>query len=289
MISRNFAGLLLSLAASLHQCLSSTLDYSSMCDTVKCRIVERCCKDVEEMRRSIDEGTPVASFGEKCTNLCDTAIAEFASKAPTPSEDNPSSTADYEKVLEDLEQSIDMPMQVLFLKQLALLREDALRKYKSASGSASSSSDYEAMVAADEYFASEAEKSVRRGSGWTYAAERTHLQSVMSDVAAGGKRLADVQLKAAQQQTLAMQYLQMQQQTIQQLQQQLYGQTSPWNVGFAYRIPDSNFNLQGSHQQGKTNFQFSCVPDEYAPMLGPNGFTNGVGPGNLGLSLNVSV
>jgi len=35
--------------------------------------------------------------------------------------------------------------------------------------------------------------------------------------------------------------------------------------------------------------QLSCVPDEYAPMLGANGFTQGVGPGNLGLSLNLSL
>merc|ERR1711957_76192 len=100
---------------------------------------------------------------------------------------------------------------------------------------------------------------------------------------------SEVQTKAAQQQQLAMQYLQMQQQTIQQLQMQMYGQTSPWNVGFAYRVPDTNFNLQGTYQQGRANVQVSCVPDEYAPFLGPNGFTNGVGPGNLGLSLNLSV
>jgi hypothetical protein len=98
-----------------------------------------------------------------------------------------------------------------------------------------------------------------------------------------------VQLNAAQQQQTAMQFLQSQQQMIQQLQMQLYGQSSPWNVGAAYRIPDTNFNLQGSYQNGRANLQLSCVPDEYAPFLGPNGFTNGVGPGNLGLSLNLSL
>merc|ERR1719183_1028785 len=106
---------------------------------------------------------------------------------------------------------------------------------------------------------------------------------------ASSRQAAEVQLKSAQQQSTAMQYLQQQQQMIQQLQMQLYGQTSPWNVGVAYRIPDTNFNLNGSYQQGRANVQLSCVPDEYAPMLGPNGFTNGVGPGNLGLSVNLSV
>jgi len=289
-MSRIAAALLLSLSTiSVQQCSALTMDYSSMCDTVKCRIVDQCCKGLDDMRKTIDEGTPVLSFGEKCAEICDSAISEFAVEAPAPSEENPNSAAEYDRALADLESSIDAPMQVLFFKQLNLIREEALRKYRSNSGAASASSDYEAMVSADELFASSAESSVRRGSGWTYASERAHLQSIMGDVAASGKRLSEVQTKAAQQQQLAMQYLQMQQQTIQQLQMQMYGQTSPWNVGFAYRVPDTNFNLQGSHQQGRTNFQFSCVPDEYAPMLGPNGFTNGVGPGNVGVSLNVSV
>merc|ERR1712008_178215 len=107
--------------------------------------------------------------------------------------------------------------------------------------------------------------------------------------ASSSKKLVETQVQSNQQQSTAMQFLQHQQQMIQQLQQQLYGQTSPWNVGVAYRIPDTNFNLQGSYQSGRVNMQLSCAPDEYAPMLGPNGFTNGVGPGNLGLSLNLSI
>merc|ERR1712232_1521242 len=109
-----------------------------------------------------------------------------------------------------------------------------------------------------------------------------------NDLASASKKLTEVQVKAGQQQSTAMQYLQQQQQMIQQLQMQLYGQSSPWNVGVAYRIPDTNFNVQGSYQSGRTSVSLSCVPDEYAPMLGPNGFTNGVGPGNLGLSVNLS-
>merc|ERR1712106_893391 len=111
----------------------------------------------------------------------------------------------------------------------------------------------------------------------------------MNDVASTKKKLIDVQMKNSEKQSTAMAFLQQQQQMIQQLQMQLYGQSSPWNMGMAYRIPDTNFNLQGSYQQGRTNLQLSCVPDEYAPMLGANGFTSGVGPGNLGLSLNLSL
>lgn len=145
------------------------------------------------------------------------------------------------------------------------------------------------MLQADSLFARGAQDATREGSDWDYAAERSYLQSVMNSIAESGKKAMEVQLKSAQQQQTAMSFLQSQQQMIQQLQMQLYGQSSPWNVGVAYRIPDTNFNLQGSYQQGRANVQLSCVPDEYAPMLGPNGFTNGVGPGNLGLSLNLSL
>jgi hypothetical protein len=174
------------------------------------------------------------------------------------------------------------------MKQLALYREEALASYRSKAKT-SDSSDYEAMLASDALFVRNAEASTPPTSSWSYEDERSHLQSIMNDVATTAKKLTELQIKASQQQSTAMSFLQHQQQMIQQLQQQLYGQSSPWNAGVAYRIPDTNFNLQGSYQGGRVNLQMSCVPDEYAPMLGPNGFTNGVGPGNLGLSLNLSI
>eukprot|EP00960_Hanusia_phi_P017599 518307-Hanusia_phi.AAC.1 len=35
--------------------------------------------------------------------------------------------------------------------------------------------------------------------------------------------------------------------------------------------------------------EVSMIPDEQANLLGPNGFTSGVGPANLGLSLNLNL
>ena len=67
------------------------------------------------------------------------------------------------------------------------------------------------------------------------------------------------------------------------------GQGGKWNLGAAYRPPDTNINLSGSYNQGRTNLQISMVPDEGAALLGPNGFTNGVGPANLGLSFNINM
>jgi hypothetical protein len=225
----------------------------------------------------MDEATVVSDFGAKADSICNQALEAYAQN----------SGVDASKLAE-LEASLDAPLQVLYLRQLALLREQALESYRSASR-VSETSDYDAMLQADAAFTSAAQSATREGSNWDFAAERTHLQSIMNDIASTRKKLMDVQMKSSEKQSTAMAFLQQQQQMIQQLQMQLYGQSSPWNLGAAYRIPDTNFNIQGSYQQGRANVQLSCVPDEYAGMLGANGFTNGVGPGNLGLSLNISL
>mmetsp|Transcript_49226 Transcript_49226/g.73221 ORF Transcript_49226/g.73221 Transcript_49226/m.73221 type:complete len:308 (+) Transcript_49226:87-1010(+) len=267
---------------------STSRDFAGLCEGVKCGIVENANRQVSELRAKMAEsGTCIPAFGVVADEICNKALEEFASSAPDAG-DSSEDAATYENKLEELERAVDAPLQVLYLRQLALIREKALQKYKAASRT-SEASDYEAMLSADSQFVSEAEDATREGSDWEFGQERTNLQTVMSDLASSGKKVTDIQIKSAQQQSTAMQYLQQQQQMIQQLQMQLYGQTSPWNVGVAYRIPETNFNLQGSYQQGRTNVQLSCVPDEYASMLGPNGFTQGVGPGNLGLSLNLSI
>ena len=75
--------------------------------------------------------------------------------------------------------------------------------------------------------------------------------------------LLQVKLDAARQLNTAMSYLQMQQQQMQAMQAQYTGgQGGKWNVGAAYRPPDTNINLSGSYQQGRTNLQISMVPDE---------------------------
>jgi len=264
--------------------------YAAKLDGVRSDVFRSASEKIEELRTKIaDEGVVVEQFGQQAETICNEALAEFASKAPAMIDgDDTAKAAAYDRKLQELEAALDAPLHVLYLKQLAYLREAALQRFRAAS-KASSSSEYESMLQADAQFVQEAEEATRPGSDWTYASERSFLQAVMNNIAESGRKATEVQMSSAQQQQTAMSFLQSQQQMIQQLQMQLYGQTSPWNVGVAYRIPDTNFNLQGSYQSGRANVQLSCVPDEYAPFLGPNGFTNGVGPGNLGLSVNLSV
>jgi hypothetical protein len=265
-------------------------------------VLRRALESVSDLRIQIEQGETVDDLGSQADAIVNSALQEFAAQAPPEPSDpteGSAAAAAFDRTLRALEASVDAPLHVLYLKQLGMLRDAALQRFRSASKTASVS-DYEAMLQADSHFASRARESTRSGAGgvggisgggetWDYSRERSFLQSVMNSIAESSKRSADARVAAAQQSQTAMQFLQSQQQMIQQLQSQLYGQSSPWNVGVAYRIPDTNLNVQGAYQQGRASVQLSCVPDEYAPFLGPNGFTNGVGPGNLGLSLSLSV
>ena len=274
---------------------SSTSEYRNMLQSIQSNVVRTILQnDIEPLRIKIaEQNSMVDQFGTKCDEIINSAMELFDQQVNAlPSSTASSSLDDYDTTLTELVALIDTPLQLLYLKLLGMIRDTAMETYRTAS--ATSKSTYDAMVQADQEFVRLATAATRSGSNnnneeWDYNAERQYLQSILSLAADASYKTNEVQLASAQQQQTAMTFLQSQQQMIQQLQSQLYGQTSPWNVGMAYRIPDTNFNIQGSYQQGRANVQLSCVPDEYAPFLGPNGFTNGVGPGNLGLSLNLSL
>lgn len=186
-----------------------------------------------------------------------------------------------------MEKCLDAPLHVLYLKQLGLHREKALKNFKAAL--TTEGTEFEAMMQADEYFRREAEDSTRQNPDWDYSKETAYLKSALGEIAQRARKMQEIKLSAAKQSNQAMQYLQIQQQQLQAIQQQLSGGASPWNIGAAYRIPDSNINLSCTYQQGRTNVQLSCVPDEAIGLLGPNGFVNGVTPGNVGVSFNVNI
>ena len=283
----------------------------------------------ELRRQIVENGELVPNFGQIAETICNQALEEFAASAPdavvvagkttTDDEDddqeqfweansNGQAAAVYDAKLSELEIALDAPLQLLFYRQLTYIREQALQRYRTAIQTDRGVSEYEAQSQADSYFVRLATEATREsallegnanaggiggssgiGEDWNFASERSFLQSIMNQLSTTTRQAQKVKQDAVLQHQSVMQFLQQQQQMIQQLQMQLYGQSSPWNIGIAYRIPDTNFNIQGSYQQGRTNVQLSCVPDEYAPFLGPNGFTQGVGPGNLGLSLNLSL
>lgn len=258
--------------------------YSAACDKAYEEAVASAQAQMAKFAGDIEGGSCVVDFGTKSDAVLSSAVEAFSKKAPQATD--PEGEKIYTAKASSLEATIEPSLRVLYMKQLLLLREKALARYKAAA-KASESSDYEAMVDADSFFGAEAEASTR--AGWDYSAERASLQATMNEVARAKKRLSDTKLAAAKAQQEVMKLLQTQHGQIQQLQQVAYGTATPLNLGLAYRVPDTNINLSLGHQQGRTNIQMSCVPDESAPLLGPNGFTRGVGPGNLGVSVSLTV
>ncbi|CAM9255966.1 unnamed protein product [Heterosigma akashiwo] len=282
---------LLILGVVVSMALASVLDsFSLECHKAYTSCVENAQKDISEFTSIVDEGKCIPDFGEKCDSLCSKVLDEFTSSAPD-SDDDPEKVAVFDGKVKELSRAVDSPLQVLYYKQLGLLREKALGRYRSHSAD-SAANDYEAMQVADAFFAKEAEAATRgaAGAGWDYAAEQAQLQSTMNELAARNKKLAEATQKAQASQQSILQYLQQQQAQIQALQQQLYGQQgSPWQLALAYRVPDTSINLSGAFQDGRTSIQMTCVPDSSRQYLGQHGFTYGVGPGNLGLSVNLNL
>jgi len=266
----------------------SNASYSSVCDTAFCRVLEESMKEFSALKQSIDEGSCILQFGQKADQLCMSALEKFSTEAPVPDDDK-SNEAIYDKKVEDLEKALDAPLHVLYLKQLTLLREKALKQFRAALGTGSEGTEFEAMMQADEFFRKEAEQATRASPDWDYAREAQSLKTALGEVANRARKATEAKLVSAKNNQQAMSYLQMQQQQLQAIQQQVQGASSPWNIGAAYRVPDSNINLSCTYQQGRANVQISCVPDEAIPLLGPNGFVNGVTPGNVGVSFNINV
>lgn len=259
--------------------------YVAKCESAMCRVLDDSSKEIAKLKKDIDEGAVVQGFGQKADELINESFTKFSQLAPL---DSKSDESIYDKKVEDLEKLLDAPLHVLYLKQLSILRERAMKTFKQ-SLSTTEGSEFEAMMSADEYFRREAEESTRQNPEWDYSKETSNLKGALSEIASRARKFQEVKLQAAKQTQQAMQYLQMQQQQLQAIQQQVQGASSPWNIGAAYRLPDSNINLSCTYQQGRGNVQISCVPDEAVSLLGPNGFVNGVTPGNVGLSFNINI
>merc|ERR1712113_1087639 len=101
-------------------------------------------------RKIVDECTVIPDLGAKADDIYSQALEEFARSAPSSSDGSVALSA-YKRKLVELESILDSPLQVIYLRQLSLLREQALASYQSAS-KASGASDYEAMLATDTQF-----------------------------------------------------------------------------------------------------------------------------------------
>jgi len=241
--------------------------------------------DVAALRKSVSGGEAIPTFGAKADELVADALDKF--EAETPKADA-EVTALYETRGEELRSAIMGSLEPVFSQQVCLLKDAAMEQFKE--GLLGDGDGSESLTAAEAAFVREAGASVPAKSGWGFKLERQSLVSAMQAILTEQKKAQTAKMQTAQQMQTALSYLQMQQQQMQALQAQYTGgQGGKWNLGAAYRPPDSNINLSAAYQQGRCNVQVSMIPDEGANLLGPNGFTQGVGPANLGLSFQIHI
>merc|ERR1740138_450571 len=233
--------------------------------------------EMAELTKMVDENNKITNLGKKASEILQNSLNKFEESVSDLVD-----TKNYLKKKQELDAIVDTSLNSIFLKQLSILRELSISHFKAATVNED--------VPADFVFVREAEDSIRPGSFWSYTNERTNVHNAIREISSRRKQLISERLQHAEHTANAFQYLQMQQAQMQAIQQQQFGGSSgSWNIGAAYRPPDSNLNISLGYQQGRTNIQISMVPDEQASLLGPNGFTAGVGPANLGISLNLNL
>lgn len=252
------------------------------CDAVFSKCLTEAKEQTKILQKQVDDGNKITNLGSKARDIVAGGLEEYDAQ-----------TADYveepvyEKKRRELESIMDTDLMTVYMKNTAICAREALASFKS-SLSGDMPPDF-ALYSADSQFEAAAKEGIRPGSSWSYTSERQDLQSMMKEISTQQRKLIESQVAASMQHSKAIQFLRMQHVQMQAVQQQaLGGGVGQWNVGAAYRPPDTNVNVSLGYQQGRTNVQVSMVPDESTSLLGPTGFTAGVGPGNLGLSFNVN-
>ncbi|KAI0565626.1 P-loop containing nucleoside triphosphate hydrolase [Gracilaria domingensis] len=252
------------------------------CDEVFSQKLAEASGDMADLLDTAEGGERIDSLGKKCDEIIERYLQEYDAETS-----DFATEPVYERKRTELEAIIDTGLMSVFMKNVAIISREVLMSFKTAT-SEDMPVDF-ALYTALTNFDKRAKEGIRRGGSWTFESERADLESMMREISDQKRKLLESQVSASQQQSKAIQFLRMQQAQMQAVQQQaLGGSVGQWNVGAAYRPPDSNVNLSLAYQQGKTNLQVSMVPDESATLLGPTGFTAGVGPGNLGMSFNVN-
>lgn len=144
-------------------------------------------------------GSCIPQYGSKADSICNNAIEKFTSSAPLPSDENNKDNegtrrypyifnavthslphflvAIYDKKIEELEKIIDNQLHVIYLKQISLIRDKAVKNFKASLSN--EGSEYEAMMQADEFFRKEIEEATRSNPDWDYSKEVAHLKTTL--------------------------------------------------------------------------------------------------------------
>lgn len=254
------------------------------CDDLFSSLLAEAGGEIGELNDAIVNGTEVQHFGTVCDDLINHFLQRYETEAAEFADEEV-----FDRKRLELEAILDTGLHAVFLRHIQRVRDEIILSFKrSIEGDVPE--DY-AIFTADAKFLREVKECQRPSSPhWTCDSERNDLQRILSEIASQHRKLTRTQLVASQQQSQALRLLHMQQAQLQDMQQRTHGgPAGRWNFGAAYRPPNTNLNVSLARQRGRTNLQVSLIPDESASLLGPNGFTEGVLPGNIGLSFSLNL
>ncbi|CAM9587078.1 unnamed protein product [Hapterophycus canaliculatus] len=138
---------LVGLAGAARAASDSVSSYHMSCHGVYNKIARQAMGDIKELQTRVDAGEACPALGEKADSICNQALEQFSTDAAD-TENDPAKESIFDEKVEELETSLDLPLQLVYMKQLALLREKALQRYKTLA-KGSETSDYQASQTRD--------------------------------------------------------------------------------------------------------------------------------------------
>lgn len=218
---------------------------------------------LEGLERRVAEGQVITGFGEEAGRLLASASGSTAKQT-------------------------NARLRVLFLRQLALLRQQVEREFRDPHFAAT---PREALAKADATFEARAAELFPSGTplGWSLAPERAALRAAAEAWLRREAELAEEQaLVGSTSKLLAQATSDMQRQTM-LLQQQLAvaRQRGPWLLSASWQVPGTPLQLLSRLQRGgRASLELSLSPDG-DPVNAQAGMVQGIGPGKLGVSVNL--
>jgi len=218
------------------------------------------------LRKQVEDGQIVPKFGAKAANIV-SSLAEGVCGDKS-----------------ELVHAVDSMLHTLFLRQLALLRQQMTTKFEKVARTV------EAVSQADQQFIAQAQELRRPDSDWNYEQERYALRAVLEGSVRRDEALEEQRMLATQTQQSTVEIINKLQSQMENLQQKVQAMRagSPWFFSSSYRIPKTPFQLIGRYQQGRANIELSLNPDK-DPANSDAGFVEGLRPANVGVSLNLGM
>eukprot|EP00406_Dinophysis_acuminata_P078181 CAMPEP_0179262166 /NCGR_PEP_ID=MMETSP0797-20121207/27232_1 /TAXON_ID=47934 /ORGANISM="Dinophysis acuminata, Strain DAEP01" /LENGTH=288 /DNA_ID=CAMNT_0020970303 /DNA_START=11 /DNA_END=873 /DNA_ORIENTATION=- len=217
------------------------------------------------LQRRVDSGHIVPRFGDKAYSMIVTLSHRVGASGS------------------HFVSAMDSMLHVLFMQQLLLLRQQLVAKFERAAP------PMDAVSKADGEFVRQAQELRRPRSQWSFEHERHVLSAILQSTFRRDADLAEEQELAAQTQQSTVHIISRLQGQMEALQRRLQAMRagSPWMLSASYRIPRTPVQLVGRYQQGRANLELSLRGDG-DPLNAEAGFVEGLGPVNLGVTLNVA-